>query len=389
MTRRDRRRIRNIRLATLVALSAGLFAVVAGPSSADVTSVTGSAFGARGSVSLFGGPPQVFGPVATVTLPASGGDETDSAPSATFQAGPAVLLESGALNVSTQGTTGPSGSVTSTASVTGVADGPGPFLYQGVESTCTASESGVSGSTTIAGGVVETRYDPDTEEPVATEPVPGTPTPNLEITGTLDHVGDSFRIVFNEQITNPDGSLTVNGAHLFLLGPTAVGDVIIAQSVCGVAATATTTTAGPGGTTTTVGPGGTTTTVGPGGTTTTVAPGGTTTTRPGATTTTVRGATTTTVRGATTTTSAVPISGKDGAPPPSDGKSLVRTGAAFESLAVFAVLTLVLGALVLVGFGTRTVGAGGGTWSGPWAAAVRQAVQRHRRRRPWNRRPWL
>ncbi|HWC10985.1 MAG TPA: hypothetical protein VG455_07165, partial [Acidimicrobiales bacterium] len=261
----------------VIAVATGLFAVVGGPSSADVTAVRGSAFGFHASVSLFGGPANEVGPTPTVTLPAGGSATpiTATEPSGMAQFGPAVLFESGELTVSTQGTTGPGGSVTSSADVTGVDTGPGPFLYDAVHSECTASETGVSGSTTITGGVVETSYDPTTQDPVTTQPVPANPAPGTEISGTLDHVGDSFRIVFNEQITNPDGSLTVNGAHIYLLGPTAVGDLIIAQSVCGVTATQTTTTL-PDGTTTTL----------PDGATTTLPDGATTTTTPGATTTT-------------------------------------------------------------------------------------------------------
>ncbi|HWC11962.1 MAG TPA: hypothetical protein VG455_12150 [Acidimicrobiales bacterium] len=66
----------------------------------------------------------------------------------------------------------------------------------------------------------------------------------------------------------------------------------------------------------------------------------------------------------------------------------MRTGSSFQSLAVFAALTLVLGALLLIGLGSRTAPAGGGTWSTSWAS-VRRAVVRRRHRRPWNRRPWL
>jgi hypothetical protein len=365
MVRRDRRRVRSMRLATVLVLAAG----------------RGSAFGFHATVSLFGGPANQVGPTPTVTLPPGGSATpiTATEPSGSAQFGPAVIFQSGPLTVSTQGTTGPGGSVTSSADITGDPNGPGPFLYEGVHSECTVSESGVSGSTTITGGVVETSYNPETQEPVTTEPVPVNPAPNLEITGTLDHVGDSFRIVFNEQIPSADG-LTVNGAHLYLLGPTAVGDLIIAQSVCGVTATQTPTTLPDGATTTTQ----------PGATTTSIQPGATTTTVRGVTTTTAPRATTTTVRRATTTSTISPVAPKT-PPPPSEGKSaLVRTGSAFQSLALFALLTLVLGALLRIGFSShQPASAGAGAGSSPWTAVVRRAVARHRRRRPWNRRPWL
>lgn len=40
--------------------------------------------------------------------------------------------------------------------------------------------------------------------------------------------------VYNEQVVNPDGSITVNAGHQYLLGPIAVGDLILGQVVCGV-----------------------------------------------------------------------------------------------------------------------------------------------------------
>ena len=170
-----------------------------------------------------------------VTLPPTGSAAaiTDSLPSGISQYGPAVLFKSGAINVSTQGTLG---RVTSSASIAGVADGPGPFLYQSVGSTCTASDEGVTGSTSLNGAVLETKYDVNTQEPIASVALAASPAVNTELFGTIDHVGDRFRVVLNEQIKNADGSLTVNAAHMYLLGPIAVGEMIIGQSVCGMSA---------------------------------------------------------------------------------------------------------------------------------------------------------
>ncbi len=63
--------------------------------------------------------------------------------------------------------------------------------------------------------------------------IPTNPTANLSFDGHIHVNGavDNFRYVFNEQIANPDGSLTVNAAHEHLVGPTAVGDLIIGQAV--------------------------------------------------------------------------------------------------------------------------------------------------------------
>jgi hypothetical protein len=207
---------------------------VAAPSGAQVSQVSGGAFGYQASVSLFGGPAQTKGPAPAVTLPANGSSSpiTANEPSGEAQFGPATIFESGRLTVSTQGTTGADGSVTSSATIAAAPDGPGPFLYQEVRSTCEARESGATGSATISGGRLETRYNPDTEEAIASEAVPANPAPNLERTGTLDQIGDSYRIVFNEQVRQA-GGITVNAVHLYLLGPTARGDLIIGQTRCG------------------------------------------------------------------------------------------------------------------------------------------------------------
>jgi hypothetical protein len=102
-----------------------------------------------------------------------------------------------------------------------------------VSSTCSASESGTSGSVTITNGKLETKYDVGTQLAIASEDVPVNPPVNYTKTGTIDHVGDNFRVIYNEQITAADGSITVNAIHMSLLGPTAVGELVIAQSRCG------------------------------------------------------------------------------------------------------------------------------------------------------------
>ena len=43
-------------------------------------------------------------------------------------------------------------------------------------------------------------------------------------------MGDKFKAVFNEQKKARDGSITVTGLHLYLLGPNATGEVVVAQT---------------------------------------------------------------------------------------------------------------------------------------------------------------
>ncbi len=291
---------RNRGLVPLVAMTAMAAAVLglSGPSAADVTAVRGEAYGYFASISLFGGPANVRGPAPIVTLPPAGSAVplTANVASALVQFGPAILFSSGPITVSTQGTLGPGGSVTSSSSIQNVnTSGQEVFTATSISSTCTASETGVSGSTTVVNGTLETSQgNPDVTGDEVIVQVPTNPAPNTTYNGVIESVGDSFQAIFNEQIVNPNGSITVYAYHLRLLGPTAVGDLFVGKSECGVTATQTTTTVAP--TTTTVAP--TTTTVAPT-TTTTVAPTTTTTVAP--TTTTTVAPTTTTVAPTTTT----------------------------------------------------------------------------------------
>lgn len=210
------------------------------------TSLGGGAYGYFTSVGLFGGAPATRGPEPSVTLPATGADPplTATLPSARAAYGPAEIFTSGKIDVSTQGTAGPGGSARSSASLSDV--GPGPFVAQSLSSTCTASSTGRTGSVSVSGGKITTSEGAnlDSEADDTIVQLAANPAPNTSFEGKLESIGDSFRIVVNEQVTS-GGSITVNAVHMYLLGPTAVGEAIIGQSRCG--ATATTTGSGGGG----------------------------------------------------------------------------------------------------------------------------------------------
>lgn len=206
---------------------------------ADVTAVAGSAYGYFSRISLSGGSPSDRGPTPMVTLPpaGSGSPITATAPSGLAQYGSTTFFTSDQLEVSTQGTTGPSGSVTTSANIRNVGhSGNEVFIASGVAGTCNATASGLSGSSTITNGTLQTS---ETGGPGGTPivvAVPANPAPNTTYEGTYESAGDRFRYVFNEQKVNPDGTITVNAAHQYFLGPSTVGDLIIGQSVCGVTA---------------------------------------------------------------------------------------------------------------------------------------------------------
>jgi len=286
-----RRKRRGFSLAVVVSTIVGAFALM-GTSSADVTAVRGSAYGYRLTASMFGGPANTRGegqvactnpplnnfppgcaysPATSsspsVVLPPAGGNVTQTDPDgASASVGPAFLFSAEQMSVSTQGTTGPTGSVTSSTSIGPLNTSRAEVLSaSNLGSTCTASETGVGGTTTVTAGSLFTDngndangdgdYGDPGEHPPVEVPLPTAPAPNTTYDGHVHVNGgsDIFRYVFNEQIVNFDGSITVNAAHQYLIGPTAVGDLIIGQVVCGVtAATTTTTTTLPVTTTTSV-----------------------------------------------------------------------------------------------------------------------------------------
>ena len=124
------------------------------PVNADVVAVRGSAYGYFASISLFGGPPGLRGPLPTVTLPSSGSASpiTATVPTGSAQYSSFIQFSSGPIVVSTQGTVGPAGSVTSSATVSTVSvnvSGQEVFTAASVFRTCTATQAGVSDATTI------------------------------------------------------------------------------------------------------------------------------------------------------------------------------------------------------------------------------------------------
>jgi ELWxxDGT repeat protein len=253
--------------------------ITVGAPPAGVQSVGGGACGYYTNISLFGGAPERRGcgqtadiPAGTspsVSLPAAGSAPITATkpegamglygPAAIFSGqwpeDAAVPSNSGPLTVSTQGATGEGGSATSSADVTlfdtpvpvrcygdppGTTNcggpggiGPGPVTADEAHSSCVADESGLFASASFVNGVFDSKHDVSTQLPIVSEPIPAKPPPNYTRSGTLDHVGDSYTVVFNEQILGPD-SITVNAVHMYLLGPTAVGDMVVAQSRCAV-----------------------------------------------------------------------------------------------------------------------------------------------------------
>ncbi len=189
-----------------------------------------------------------------VNLPTTGSDDPITATDpdgAKAQYGPAVIFggrwpaslpsapPSGPIFASTKGTPA-GGTVTSYADImlndppTPAPGGFGPSPAEGdsLHVECSASQTATTGSTTFVNATLATATD-GFGEPTIVEPVPNVPPVNYTRSGVITNVGDVFTAVYNEQIVNADGSLTVNAVHLYLFGPTAIGELIKGQVTCG------------------------------------------------------------------------------------------------------------------------------------------------------------
>jgi hypothetical protein len=95
------------------------------------------------------------------------------------------------------------------------------FSAGAISATCTAiTGNGISGSASVANGILTGPFGIPTLN-IAANPAPNT---TYSIPGVVT-------VIANEQITNPDGSLTVNAIHfIFANGG---GDVIISSATCG------------------------------------------------------------------------------------------------------------------------------------------------------------
>jgi hypothetical protein len=250
---------RSLNLA-LICFSAWLLIGFAGPrrAQADVTAVSGDAYGYFTSVGFFGGGPTTKGPSPTATLPAGGSASpiTATAPTGSAAYGPTTVFTSGPIAISTQGTTGPAGSVTSATTIQSV-DVSALFTAGGVSSSCTAGRD-LSGTTTVTGGTLQTDSGEDSdadgdytdpgEHPPVTVALPGNPAPNTTYNGHI-HIAasqENFQFVFNEQVLTA-GSITVNIAHERFLGPTAIGDAYFGHAACGITGTPAVVPTGPTG----------------------------------------------------------------------------------------------------------------------------------------------
>lgn len=191
----------------------------------DVTAVSGAAFAESVDITITGLGHVVSPPTPSVTLAASGGSQSKTSPK--IKVGPGGLfLTSALLKASSQGAVGPSGSVTSVTSVAEVDVLGATLTATSASSTCAANETGATGSTALVGATLVL----DESQIVS---LPAVPAPNTTYEGTNADTGDTFTVILNEQAV-VQGVITVTAVHVILNGPTATGDIVLAQAACGV-----------------------------------------------------------------------------------------------------------------------------------------------------------
>lgn len=233
---------RTTRLLAASGAAGGLLLLGAAPALAAVNppdpangTVNGSAFGA--SATALGTVVDVP-PTPQVTLPPSGAAQSATAVPINLPG----ILTTGVLTASTSGNraAGTSQSQGKVANVQvlppllgglgGIIPIPGlpglpavttaALTADAVQADCTATPSGETGSTTIANLQLGAVTTPPTVDVTNLAP-------NTKI--TLQGIAT---IVLNEQINNPDGSLTVNAVHVTLLS-TQGADIILGSATCG------------------------------------------------------------------------------------------------------------------------------------------------------------
>lgn len=217
------KKLLNAAAITVIATTTAI-GLTAGSATAATAAPIGSAFGVKATILGVGIQPTPY------SQGTAANNYTDSNQLASFA--PTVVgssLSFGLLTTSTAGDA-TTNAVTSSASVADAAVTVGtpplgvPELFKfgatKTSSTCTSTPTTFSGSSTITGGTLYV----DGFGAVA---VPVNPAPNTGV-----DLGSLGKVLFNEQVVNADGSITVNAFHIQLVSGAGV-DFALASSTCG------------------------------------------------------------------------------------------------------------------------------------------------------------
>ncbi|NUT99406.1 MAG: hypothetical protein HOY78_46105 [Saccharothrix sp.] len=213
-------RVRMTGLAGLVAVAA----LLAATPPASAAPGDASAHGAGLELSLLGGNAVSAGPFAAA--------DANGPTTGTFAAADVPgVLKTGVLDTSATRDDKTGGvhsrAVTVDLRLDLLASATGVVTAEVVEARCDATQKGVEGRSKLAGVQLGKLGSLDAE-----------PAPNTVL--DVDLVGvDIAKVVFNEQIRNRDGSLTVNAIHVTLiggvLGALGSGDLVVSSATCGPA----------------------------------------------------------------------------------------------------------------------------------------------------------
>jgi hypothetical protein len=213
-------RVRMTGLAGVIAIAA----LLVGAAPASAAPGDASAYGARLNVTLLGNPAVNAEPFAA----ANANGPTQNTFLGVDLTG---ILKTGVINASASRDE-KSGGVYSRASTADVridllSKVTGKISAELVEAECQATQKGLAGKSKLA-GVNLGKLGQVNADPAANT------TLNVELAGIK-----IAEVIFNEQIKNKDGSLTVNAIHVKLLqgvlGSIGTGDVIISSATCGPA----------------------------------------------------------------------------------------------------------------------------------------------------------
>ncbi|SDD72129.1 choice-of-anchor P family protein [Actinokineospora iranica] len=191
-------------------------ALVTGAVPASAEPGDSSAYAADVSVRVHHGPSLDLGPLA-----ASAADGPVTARHATVTA-PGVLttglVSSGAARDDATGAVHAEASLTDVRLILGQLGKIGA-----VKVVCDATQSGTTGATSL------------THVALPGVSVAANPEPNTTLAAPPGPIPASLvSVVFNEQIHNDDGSLTINGVHLRLTPELGSGDIILGRATCGL-----------------------------------------------------------------------------------------------------------------------------------------------------------
>jgi hypothetical protein len=198
-----------------VVLAVGTIGFLAPSASADILNVDGGASGVTASVNL-GLVNVTVPPTPAVSLPPGGGNETDSLANVNVP----PVIQTGVLNVGTQGTTGPGGSAASTASVADPNVLDETVTADVIRSECLSDEGGSTGSSTLLDAEI-----------LGNPAVDLSPPPN-----TVLGIPGLVSIILNGQsgsTTADSTQITVRALEVQLLQALNVGNVVVSESSCG------------------------------------------------------------------------------------------------------------------------------------------------------------